>query len=103
MLLLLLRPPALDRPADQRRLNGDDGAGRGVGPPDLLDDQPVGEVVEAATAVLLGDRGAEVADLAQLARQLAVEAPGTVVLADPGKDLPVAELPRRLGDQPLLV
>jgi hypothetical protein len=101
--LLLLRAPTLDRAADERGLDGDDRAGGGVGAADLLDDQPVREVVEAAAAVLLGDRGAEVADLTQLARQLAVEARGAVVVADPREDLPVAELARRLGDQALLV
>jgi hypothetical protein len=102
-LLLFLCAPALNRPADQRGLHRDDRASGGVGPPHLLDDQPVGEVVEAAAAVLLGHRRPEVPDLAQLARELAVEASGAVVVADPRQDLPVAELARRLGDQALLV
>ena len=97
------RAPALDRAGDQRGLHGDHGAGGGVGAADLLDDQPVADVVEPAAAVLLGDRRAEVADLAQLARQLAVEARGAVVLAHPRRDLLVGELARRFGDQPLLV
>src|SRR4051794_41771291 len=63
LLLLLLGPPALDRAGDQRGLHGDDGAGGGVGAADLFDDQPVAEVIEAAAAVLFGDRGAEVSDL----------------------------------------
>ena len=46
----------------------------GVGAADLLDDQAVADVVEAAAAVLLGDRRAEVADLAELRGELAVEA-----------------------------
>ena len=71
--------------------------------PDLLDDQRVAQVVEAAAAVLLGDRGAEVAHLAELRGELAVEAAGPIVVADPRRDLLVAELPRALGDQPLLV
>ena len=102
-LLLLLGAPALDRAGDERGLDRDHGAGRGVGAADLLDDQPVAEVVEAASPVFLGDRGAEVADLAELARQLAVEAGGPVVVADPGGDLAVGEFARRLGDQSLLV
>ena len=101
--LLLLRSPALDRAADERGLDRDDGAGGRVGAADLLDDQPVADVVEAAAAVLLGDRRSEVADLAELSRQLAVEAGGAVVVADPRDDLPVAELARALGDQALLV
>ena len=99
LLLLLLGAPLLDRAGDQRGLHRDDGAGRGVGAADLLDDQPVADVVEAAAAVLFGDRGAEVADLAELAGQLAVEAGGAVVLADPRHDLLVGEFTRRFGDQ----
>ena len=92
LLLLLLGAPLLDRAADERGLDRDDGPGGGVGAADLLDDQRVADVVEAAAAVLLGDRGAEVADLAQLRRELAVEAPGPVVVADAGDDLLVGEL-----------
>ena len=51
--LLLLAAPALDRAGDQRGLDRDHGAGRGVGAADLLDDQPVADVVEAAAAVAL--------------------------------------------------
>jgi hypothetical protein len=102
-LLLLLGAPVLDRVGDQRGDDRDDGAGGGVGAADRLDDQPVAEVIEAAAAVGFGDRGAEEADLTQLARQLAVEAFGAVVLADPRDDLPVGELARGLGDQLLLV
>ena len=97
------RAPLLDRARDQRGLHRDDGAGGGVGAADLLDDQAVADVVEAAAAVLLGDRRAEVADLAQLARQLAVETGRAVVLPDPRDDLLVGEFARRFGDQALLV
>ncbi len=103
LLLLLLAAPLLDRAGDERGLHGDDGAGGGVGAADLLDDQAVADVVEAAAAVLLGDRRAEVADLAQLAGQLAVEAGGAVVVAHPRGDLLVGEFARRFGDQALLV
>ena len=103
LLLLLLGAPLLDRAGDQRGLDRDDGAGGGVGAADLLDDQPVADVVEAAAAVLFGDRGAEEADLAELARQLAVEAPVAVVVAGAREDLALGELPRRLADQLLLV
>ena len=103
LTLLLLGSPRLDRAADERGLDRDDGAGRGVGAADLLDDQRVADVVEPAAAVLLGDRGAQVADLPELRGQLAVEARGAVVVADAGDDLPVGELAGRLRDQPLLV
>ena len=102
-LLLLLAAPALDRAGDERGLDRDDGAGGAVGAADLLDDQPVADVVEAAAAVLLGDRRSEVAHLAELRCELDVEALGAVVLADPRDDEVVGEFAGRLGDQPLLV
>jgi len=98
-----LGSPLLDRAGDQRGLDRDDGAGGGVGAADLLDDQAVADVVETAAAVLFGDGCAEVADLAQLAGELAVEAGGAIVLFDPGLDLLVGEFTRRFGDQSLLV
>src|SRR5262249_18608825 len=102
-LLLLLVAPPLDRAGDQRGLHRDDGAGGGVGAADLFADQPVADEVGAAAAVFLANRSAEVADLAELARQLAVEAPSAIVVANPRGDLAIGEFPRRLGDQPLLV
>ena len=102
-LLLLLGAPALDRAADERGLNRDDGPRRGVAAADLLDDQPVADVVEAPAAVLLGDRGAEVAHVPEPAGELAVEACVAVVVARPRDDLVVGEVARRLGDQALLV
>ncbi len=102
-LLLLLGAPVLDRAADERGLHGDDRARRRVAAADLLDDQAVAEVVEAAAAVLLGDRRAQVAHLAEHRRELAVELLVAVVLARALDDLPVDEVARRLRDQLLLV
>ena len=66
-LLLLLGAPAQDRRADQRGLDRDHGAHRGVAAADLLHDQPVGQVVEPRAAVLAGDDRAEVALVGDLA------------------------------------
>ena len=103
LALLLLGAPLLDRARDERRLHGHDRARGGVAAADLLDDQPVADVVEAAAAVLLGDRRAEVAHLGDALDELEVEALGAVVLARPRDDLAVGEVARRLADQPLLV
>ena len=97
------RSPSARSTRDQGGLHRDDRPRRGVDPAHLLDDQRVAQVVEAAAAVLLRDRGAEVAHLTEHRGELAVEAPGAVVLAHPRRDLLVAELSRALGDQPLLV
>ena len=51
----------------------DHGSHRRVAAADLLDDQPVAGEVEPAAAVLLGDRRAEVAHLAEPPRELEVE------------------------------
>jgi hypothetical protein len=102
-MLLLLAAPALDRRADERRLHGHDGARGRVGAADLLDDQRVGAVVQAAAAVLLGDDRPEVAHVAELLDQVQVEALVAVVVAGDGDDLAVGELARSLADQPLLV
>ena len=102
-LLLLLGSPALDRAADERGLDRDHRPRGAVGPADLLDDQGVGDVVEAAPAVLLGDRRPEVAHLAEPAGQVGVEARSAVALADPRDDHLVGEPPGGLRDQPLLV
>ena len=56
LLLLLLGAPLQDPRADERGLHRDDGADRRVAAPDLLDDQAVGEVVEACAAVLASGR-----------------------------------------------
>src|SRR4051794_38128650 len=103
LLFLLLGAPLLDRASHEGGADGDHRASGGIGAADLLGDQPVADVVEAAAAVLFGDRGAEEADFPELARQLAVEAAGTVVLARRRQDLPLSELARGFANQLLLV
>ena len=98
-----LASPLLDRAGDERGLDRHDRADGGVRPPDLLHDQPVAHVVEAATAVLLGDRSAEVAHLTDPLDQLEVEALVAIVVAGARDDLAVGEVARRLADQALLV
>ena len=103
LALLLLGAPLLDRPGDQRRLHRDHRARGGVTAPDLLHDQPVADVVEAAPAVLLGHRRAEVAHLGDALHELEVETLRAVVVAGARDDLAVREIARGLADQPLLV
>ena len=73
MLLLLLGAPLEDRRAHERGLHRDHRADRRVAAADLLDDQPVAEVVEARAAVLLGDDRAEVALVGDLLDEVEVE------------------------------
>src|SRR5206468_5462829 len=73
LALLLLGAPLLDRAGDERCLDRHHRARRGIAAPDFLDDQPVADVVEAAAAVLLCDRRAEIAHLAELADKLEIE------------------------------
>ncbi len=101
--LLLVAAPALDRGAHERGLHRDHGAHGRVGPADLLDDQRVGAVVDAAPAVLLGDDRSEVAHLGQHLDELEVESLVAVVLADARNDLLVGELAGGFAYQPLLV
>ena len=103
LLLLLLGAPLLDRARDQRGLHRHDRARGRVAAADLLHDEAVADVVEAAPAVLLGDGRAEVAHLGDALHQLEVEALVAVVVARARDDLAVGEVARGLADQPLLV
>ena len=99
VLLLLLGAPAHDRGAHERGLHRDHRAHRRAAAPDLLDDQPVGQVVEAGAAVLPGDDRAEVALLGHLGDQIDVEVVVAVVLASARDDLLVGEVARGLADR----
>src|SRR5439155_9252737 len=72
--LLLLAAPGEDRAAHERGLHRDDGAHRAVAAADLLDDEAVGQVVQARAAVLPRDDRAEVSLLRHERDELAVEA-----------------------------
>ena len=67
--LLLVGAPEVDRHRPQRRVRGHRDADRGVDARELLDRERVGERVGAAAAVLLRERDAHQAELAQLARR----------------------------------
>ena len=69
----------------------------------LLDDQAVAHVIEPTAAVLLRDQRTQIADLAELASELAVEARRAVVVARSRHDLVVHEVARRLLDQFLFI
>ena len=103
VLLLLLGAPTQDRGAHERGLDGDHGPHRRVSAADLLDDEPVGQVVEAGAAVLARDDRAQVSLVGDLAHQFEVEMLVAIVLARALDDLVVGEGPRRLPDQLLLV
>ncbi len=102
--MLLLLGAELDDPrADERGLDRDHGADRGVAAADLLDDEAVAEVVEAGAAVLLRDDRAEVALRGDLLDELDVEVVVAGVFARLLDDLVVGELARGALDQLLLV
>jgi hypothetical protein len=102
-VLLLLGPPALDRAAHERGLHRDDRPGGRVPAPDLLDDQPVREVIEAAAAVLLGDDRAKEPHVGDLLDEVEIKPLFAVIFAGDGDDLAVGEVARGLPDQALLV
>src|SRR6185312_16014161 len=103
LALLLLGAPLHDARADERGLHRDDRADRAVAAADLLDDQPVGEVVQARAAVLGGHDRAEVALVCDLLDEIEVEVVVARVFARLDHDLVVGELARGLLDQALLV
>ena len=69
-LLLLVRAGEVERPAAEARVGGDDEPERAPDPADLLDRDRVGQGVEAGPALVLGDRDAEPAELAEPADDL---------------------------------
>src|SRR4051812_1202101 len=103
VLLLLLGAPAQDRAADERRLHADHRAHRAVDGADLLDHQPVGDVVQARAAVIPRDDRPEIALFGDLLGEIDVEMVLACVLVGPRAHDLVGELPRGLADQLLLV
>ena len=86
-LLLLVRAGEVERPAAEARVRRDDQPERAPDPADLLDRDGVGERVEAGAALVLGDRDAEPAELADAPDDLGREAPLALVLVDDRRDL----------------
>ena len=86
-LLLLVRPGEVERPAAEARVRRDDQPERAPDPADLLDRDGVGQRVEPGPALVLGDRDAEPAELADAPDDLGREAPRALVLVDDRRDL----------------
>ncbi len=80
-------------------VDGHDPAHGGVGAPELLHHEAVGDRVEPHAAELLGERAAEEADLRQLGDDSLVHALAAIPVAGVRDDLPVAELAGRAADQ----
>ena len=80
--LLLLAAERVDRIHHQRALHRRERADAGVAALELLHDEAVRDVVEPGAAVLLGQVGAEHAELGHLRDQLLREASLDVALAD---------------------
>ena len=68
-LLLLVRAGQVERPAAEARVRRDDQPERAPHPADLLDRDRVGQRVEPGAALVLGDRDAQPAELADAARR----------------------------------
>ena len=101
-VLLLLRAGEVQRAAAQRGVGGDDEPERAPHPRDLLDRDGVGERVHAGAALVLGDRDAEPAHLAQPADDLDREAVLSLVLLDDRRDLVLHEVADRRPEQLVL-
>ena len=74
----------------------------GVGPLQLLAQEPEADVVHARAAVALGDRRAEEAQLAHLAEGRQVDLVSLVPLADVGQDLRLGEGARGVPHEAVL-
>ena len=101
-LLLLGRARQVERAAAEARVGGDDQAERAPHPADLLDGDGVGQGVEAGPALVLGDRDAEPAELADPADDLGREASRALVLVDDRGDLGQHEVADRVAQERVL-
>ena len=86
-LLLLVRAGQVERPAAEARVRGHDQPERAPDAADLLDRDRVGQRVEPGAALVLGDRDAEPAELADAPDDLGREAALALVLVDDRRDL----------------
>jgi hypothetical protein len=80
----------------------DDDPERAPDPADLLDGDRVGEIVEAGATLVLGDRDAKPAHLAEALHDLGREAVRLLVLLDDRRDLLRHEVADRLAEEPVL-
>jgi hypothetical protein len=101
-LLLLVAAGQVERAAPEARVGGHDQPERAPHPADLLDRDGVREGVHARPALVLGDRDAEPAELADAAHDLGRESPLAFVLIDDRRDLGGHELADRVAEQGVL-
>ena len=101
-LLLLVRAGQVERAAAEARVGGDDQPERAPHPADLLDRDGVGQGVEPGAALVLGDRDAQPAELADPADDLGREAPRALVLVDDRRDLGEHEVADRVAQEDVL-
>ena len=101
-LLLLVGAGEVERPAAEARVRRDDQPERAPDPADLLDRDRVGERVEPGAALVLGDRDAEPAELADAPDDLGREAALALVLLDDRRDLGRHEVADRVAQQRVL-
>ncbi len=92
-----------DRVHDQRTLNAGEGAEAGIGPLQLLHDQPVRHVVELGTPVFLGQVRAEDSQLGHLRNQLLGKALLDVVVSDHRHHLVIDPAPYGVPHRPLFL
>ena len=101
-VLLLLGAREVQRAAAERRVRRDDQPERAPDAPDLLDRDRVGERVHAGAALVLGDRDAEPAHLAEPPDDLDRELVLALVLLDDRRDLLLHEVADRRPEQLVL-
>ena len=92
----------MQRAAAQAGVGGDDEAERTPHPADLLDGDRVGERVEPGASLVLGDRDAEPAHLAEPLHDLAREPSLPLVSLDLRRDLGRHELPDGVAQERVL-
>ena len=102
-LLLLLGAEEVDRHRPERRVRRDGDRDGRVDPGQLLDRERVGDGVAAGAAVLLRDRQAHQAELAELGDELVREARLAVELLGHRRDLLPGELAHGVADELLLL
>ena len=101
-LLLLGRAGEVERSAAEARVGRDDQPERAPHPTDLLDRDGVGQRVQPGAALVLGDRDAQPAELADAPDDLGREAPLAFVLVDDRRDLGQHEVADRVAEQDVL-
>src|SRR6185503_18832929 len=101
-VLLVLRAGEVQRAAAERRMRRDDQPERAPDPPDLLDRDGVGEGVHPRPALVLGDRDAEPAHLAEALDDLDGKLVLALVLLDDRRDLLLQEVADRGAEQLVL-